>query len=43
MLGACAAGLTPIKNSVLNVKAVLGAFNKDKALVGAFADLRFQL
>ena len=37
-------------NSVLNVKAVVAAFNQEKALVGAFSvitnlrvDLRFQL
>ena len=28
---------TPVKNSVLNVKALVGTFNQDKALVGAFS------
>ena len=30
-------GSTPIKHSVLNVKALVGAFNQEKALVGAFS------
>ena len=30
-------GSTPILHSVLNVKALVGAFNQDKALVGAFS------
>ena len=32
-------GLTPIKHSVLNVKAkaLVGTFNNEKALVGAFS------
>ena len=29
-------GSTPIKHSVLNVKALVGAFNQEKALVGDF-------
>ena len=29
--------LTSIKHSVLNVKALVGAFNQEKALVGAFS------
>ena len=28
-------GLMPVKHSVLNVKALVGAFNQEKALVGA--------
>ena len=46
-------GLTPIYHSVLNVKALVGAFNQEKALVGAlsvivklhviFSNLRFKL
>ena len=27
----------PVKHSVLNVKAVIAAFNQEKALVGAFS------
>ena len=30
-------GSTPIKHSVLNVKALVCAFNQEKALVGAFS------
>ena len=30
-------GLTPVKHSILNVKALVGAFNQEKALVGAFS------
>ena len=30
-------GSTPIQHSVLNVKALVGAFNQEKALVGAFS------
>ena len=30
-------GSTPVQHSVLNVKALLGAFNQEKALVGAFS------
>ena len=30
-------GSTPVKHSVLNVKAVVAAFNQAKALVGAFS------
>ena len=30
-------GSTPIQHSVLNVKALLGTFNIEKALVGAFS------
>ena len=30
-------GSTPVKHSVLNVKAVVAAFNQEKALVGAFS------
>ena len=30
-------GSMPIKHSVLNVKALVGAFNQEKALVGAFS------
>ena len=30
-------GSTPVKHSVLNVKALVGAFNQEKALVGAFS------
>ena len=30
-------GLTSVYNSVLNVKALVGAFNQEKALVGAFS------
>ena len=40
----------PVQHSVLNVKAVVAAFNQEKALVGAFTvitnlrvDLRFKL
>ena len=29
-------GSTPVQNSVLNMKAVVGAFNQEKALVMAF-------
>ena len=29
-------GSTPVQHSVLNVKALVGAFNQEKALVGAF-------
>ena len=43
-------GSTSVKHSVLNVKALVGAFNQEKALVGAFSvitnlrmDLRFKL
>ena len=43
-------GSTPIWHSVLYVKAVVAAFNQEKALVGAFSvitklrmDLRFKL
>ena len=43
-------GLTPVQHSVLNVKALVGAFNQEKALVGAFSvitklrmDLRLKL
>ena len=46
-------GLMPVwhsSNGVLNVKALVGAFNQEKALVGAFSvitnlrmDLRFKL
>ena len=42
-------GLTPVLqclNSVLNVKAVVAAFNREKALVGAFSvitNLRMEL
>ena len=30
-------GSTPVKYSVLNVKALVAAFNQEKALVGAFS------
>ena len=30
-------GSMPVKHSVLNVKALVGAFNQEKALVGAFS------
>ena len=30
-------GLTPVQHSVLNVKAIVGTFNQEKALVGAFS------
>ena len=30
-------GSTPVEHSVLNVKAVVAAFNQEKALVGAFS------
>ena len=30
-------GSTPIQHSALNVKAVVAAFNQEKALVGAFS------
>ena len=30
-------GSTPVWHSVLNVKALVGAFNQEKALVGAFS------
>ena len=30
-------GSTPVQHSVLNVKAVVSAFNQEKALVGAFS------
>ena len=30
-------GSTPVKHSVLNVKAVVAAFNQEKALLGAFS------
>merc|ERR1712079_758813 len=30
-------GSTPVYNSVLNVKTLVGAFNQEKALVGAFS------
>ena len=30
-------GSTPVQHSVLNVKAVVAAFNQEKALVGAFS------
>ena len=30
-------GSTPIEHSVLNVKAVVGTFNQEKALVGPFS------
>ena len=30
-------GSTPVSHSVLNVKALVGAFNQEKALVGAFS------
>ena len=30
-------GLMPVKHSVLNVKALVGSFNQEKALVGAFS------
>ena len=36
----------PVKHSVLNVKAVVAAFNQEKALVGAFSvitNLRMEL
>ena len=39
-------GSTPIQHSVLNVKAVVAAFNQEKALVGAFSvitNLRMEL
>ena len=39
-------GSTPVKHSVLNVKAVVAAFNQEKALVGAFSvltNLRIEL
>ena len=39
-------GSMPIKHSVLNVKAVVAAFNQEKALVGAFSvltNLRMEL
>ena len=39
-------GSTPVKHSVLNVKAVVAAFYQEKALVGAFSvitDLRLEL
>ena len=39
-------GSTPIYHSVLNVKAVVAAFNQEKALVGAFSvitNLRMEL
>ena len=43
---------TPVQHSALNVKAVVAAFNQEKALVGAFSvimitnlwmDLRFKI
>ena len=39
-------GLTPVYQSVLNVNAVVAAFNQEKALVGAFSvitNLRMEL
>ena len=30
-------GSTPVQHSVLNVKALVGAFNQEKALLGAFS------
>ena len=45
-------GSTPVKRSFLNVKALVGAFNQEKVLVGAFSmivnlcvdvDLHFKL
>ena len=30
-------GTTSVKHSVLNVKALVGAFNQEKALIGAFS------
>ena len=39
-------GSTPVEHSVLNVKAVVAAFNQEKALVGAFSvitNLRMEL
>ena len=30
-------GSTPVEHSVLNVKGLVGAFNQEKALVGAFS------
>ena len=30
-------GSTPVQHSVLNVKALVGAYNQEKALVGAFS------
>ena len=39
-------GSTPVKHSVLNVKAEVAAFNQEKALVGAFSvitNLRMEL
>ena len=30
-------GLMPVKHSVLNVKVLVGSFNQEKALVGAFS------
>merc|ERR1711994_255922 len=30
-------GSTPVQHSVLNVKALVGAFNQEKALIGAFS------
>ena len=30
-------GSTPVQHSVLNVKALVGTFNQEKALVGAFS------
>ena len=30
-------GSTPIQHSVLNVKALVGTFNQEKALLGAFS------
>ena len=37
---------TPVEHSLLNVKAVVAAFNQEKALVGAFSvitNLRMEL
>ena len=36
-------GSTPVQHSVLNVKALVGAFNQKKALVGAFSVITFRL
>ena len=30
-------GITPVWHSVLNVKALVGTFNQDEALIGAFS------
>ena len=30
-------GSTPVQHSILNVKALVGTFNQEKALVGAFS------